>query len=251
MDHQYVPQLCLVRQADLEDDRDRGSEMKTTVGEVMTRDVYHVASDAPFKEITRKLVSSRVGALPVLSGDGRLIGIVSESDLLLKEAVRGCTPERPPIGWLTSRRRRKAAARVAQDLMTSRPITISADARVDQAARRMLRHRVKHLPVIDETGRLVGIVSRSDLLKAYVRRDEQVERDVLAAVGNVLGAGLASVTVKGGVATLTGRVPWHRDSQFCASAAASTDGVVGVDNRLTFEADERTLAVAGYWPFVP
>lgn len=224
--------------------------MNITVGQVMTRDIHCVGADTPFKEISRRIVSSRVGALPVLDGNGRLLGIVSESDLLLKETGGERSFNRPLLGWLTGRTARKVAARVAGELMTSPPITVGPDAKLDVAARKMLAHRVKHLPVIDKSGRLVGIVSRSDLLKSYVRSDEQIEGDVLVAIEDVLGAGLAAVTVSRGVATLTGRVPWHRDAELCASVAARTDGVVAVDNQLSFEADERMLAVPTYWSFV-
>lgn len=224
--------------------------MNTTVSQVMTTDVQCVSRESPFKEIARRMVSGRIGALPVLDVDGRLLGMVSESDLMLKETAGDRAFKRPFLGHVARRRRRKAVGRVAAELMTGPPITVGPDARLDQAARKMLRHGVKHLAVTDETGRLIGILSGSDLLKAYVRSDEQIEREVLATIEEVLAAGLVVVTVRGGVATLTGRVPWHRDADLCASVAGRTDGVVGIDNRLSFEADERALAYPAYWSFM-
>jgi CBS domain-containing protein len=197
------------------------------VSDVMTRAVAAVGDHALFKEIVRTLRDRRVSALPVVDGEGRVVGVVSEADLLSKEGFRdgdpGLPPSRADVAGLD-----KAGATTAAELMTSPAVTTRADATLAQAARIMARHGVKRLPVVDGTRVLRGIVSRADLLKVFLREDgeiaEEVRREVVAYLFP-LPASAVRVDVEDGVVTLAGRV---RDTALVPVAARLVRAVEGV-----------------------
>ena len=153
--------------------------MGRRVRDVMTSDVVTVDEHASFKEIAALITGGRVSALPVLDADGRVLGIVSEADLTLKEEF----PEGPAGGRLFQGRRQrqdraKAAGDTAAELMTSPAVTVGPDATVAEAARLLHRHGIKRMPVVDPAGPLLGIVSRADLLKVFLRSDPDLARAV-------------------------------------------------------------------------
>src|ERR1700684_4416457 len=136
--------------------------MNSTVKDVMSTHVIAVRQDAPYKDMAGMLHKQRVSAFPVLDDDNKVIGVVSEADLLTKEALEGTVPR-----TLLSRQervRKQVNALTAADLMTRPPVTIGPDEPVTSAARLMFDQRVKRLPVISDDGTLIGIVSRSDVL---------------------------------------------------------------------------------------
>ncbi|MHB9864165.1 CBS domain-containing protein [Streptomyces sp. YIM S03343] len=200
------------------------------VGDVMTRVVATVGRAAEFKDIVRALHDRRVSAVPVVDRSGRIIGIVSEADLLPKEEFRDSDPDRQTqLQRLTDIA--KAGSVTAGDLMTSPALTIRANATLAQAARTMARAKVKRLPVVDEEDRLLGIVSRVDLLKVFLRPDEdiaeEVRRDVVAYLFPA-PASAVRVAVEDGIVKLSGRV---RDTSLVSVAerlARAVEGVVDV-----------------------
>ncbi|MEU5127914.1 CBS domain-containing protein [Streptomyces mobaraensis] len=205
-----------------------------TVGDVMTRTVVAVSAETPYKEIAGALARWKVSALPVLAGEGRVIGVVSEADLLVKEEYKGREPsavDRPErLGDPA-----KAAGRTAQDLMSAPAITVHADAPVAEAARAMALRGVKRLPVVDAEGKLVGVVSRADILKVYLRADE----DIAAEVRDEVVARLfphehptVEVRVDEGVVTLSGRLPDAGMVPLLVRLVRAVEGVVNVDLRL-------------------
>lgn len=205
------------------------------VSDVMTRTVVALGRDAAFKEIVRTMEQWKVSALPVLAGDGRVIGVVSEADLLPKEEFRDSDPTR------SEQLRRlndlgKAGALTAGDLMSTPAVSVHADATISRAARVMAARRVKRLPVIDAEGMLTGIVSRGDLLKVFLRPDEEIEEEVRREVVTYLFPGEPSpvrVRVKEGVVTLAGTI---RDTALVPVAvrlARAVEGVVDVGCELT------------------
>lgn len=138
-----------------------------------------VGPATPFKEIVARLAEHRVSAAPVVDEAGRVLGVVSEADLPLKEEFPH--PDQDiPLFWTKRRRleREKAAGSTARDLMTVALVSISPDATVAEAARRMHRAQIRRLPVIGEGGRLVGIISRGDLLKVFDRPDHAIQREI-------------------------------------------------------------------------
>jgi CBS domain-containing protein len=149
------------------------------VRDVMTRNVVTVEEDTPLKDVAELLLEHDISGVPVVY-DGRVVGVVSETDILYKE--RGAEGERRgPIAWLLDEPRpengQKLAARTAGEAMTSPPVTIRPDRSVAQAASMMLEHRVNRLPVIAD-GHLVGLVTRSDLVRAFTRPDPEIERSI-------------------------------------------------------------------------
>jgi len=198
-----------------------------TVSDVMTHTVVAVGRDAPFKEIVELIDQWKVSALPVLAGEGRVIGVVSEADLLAKEEFRD-TDE----GDLAQRA--KAAGVTAGELMSTPAVTVHADASLAEAARIMARRHVKRLPVIDGVGMLQGVVSRSDLLKVFLRGDEEIageiRHDVLARLPVTTAL---TVSVAEGVVTLAGSMPDRALVPVVARALRAVEGVVDIRLDLT------------------
>ncbi|MFE3638600.1 CBS domain-containing protein [Streptomyces sp. NPDC059168] len=214
------------------------------VSDVMTHTVAAVGRRAPFKEIVEMMQDWQVSALPVIEGEGRVVGVVSEADLLPTEALRD-----DPDAEHTRLRRpadlAKAGALSAGDLMSSPAVTVRADATLAEAARVMARAAVKRLPVVDELGLLQGVVSRADLLKVFLRGDEDIAEQVRREIVSYLFPPPASslhVEVEDGVVTLVGRV---RDTALVPVAARLIRAVEGVvDVRFDLPPDGRD-AVAG------
>ncbi|MFD8910989.1 CBS domain-containing protein [Streptomyces sp. NPDC059575] len=203
----------------------------------MTRAVVAVGGGTLFRDMVERLEQWKVGALPVLEGDGRVIGVVSEADLLPKEEFRDGEPDR-----LTQLRRMadlaKAGAVTAGELMSTPAVTVHADATLPEAARIMAVKGVKRLPVIDAQGALVGVVSRGDLLKVFLRSDGELSDEIRRSVVDVLFPAPVEpvhVMVADGVATLTGCVRDAERIELAARMTRGVEGVVGVDCRLTAE----------------
>jgi CBS-domain-containing membrane protein len=212
-----------------------------TVRDVMTRDVDSVRTATPFKSVVWTLVSRVISGAPVLDCDGVVIGVVTEADLLPKECH-----EKPARRWPFGSRRRRSRARKAKaltagELMSAPAVTIEAGATIPLAAATLARHSVKRLPVVDSAGRLVGVVSRQDVLRAFLRADDEiareVERDVIRAAMSVDPASV-EVRVCDGVVHLCGQL--ERKSMVAVTEALTREvtGVVGVVNELTYAEDD-------------
>ncbi|GAA1261827.1 CBS domain-containing protein [Streptomyces aureus] len=185
-----------------------------TVGDVMTRSVISVGKGAPFKDIVEAMRQSQVSALPVLSADERVAGVVSEADLLLNAQDMDET-----------------RAVTAGQLMTEPAVTVTKEATIASAARLMAHGHLKRLPVVDEDGVLIGIVSRGDLLKTYLRPDEDIAaelREMITAHFAPGGAPLVHVYVSDGIVRLEGSVPDPRLQDMLVRVARTVPGVVDV-----------------------
>jgi CBS domain-containing protein len=217
--------------------------MRSQVKDVMTTSVVAVEEDTPYKDIVALLRKHRISAVPVVDSAGRVAGLVSESDLLLKEENPDAAWERPWFG----QKQQQAVAAMAKDLMTAPAILIVETTLVAEAARIMRAHGVKHLPVGEAgTGRLRGIVSRSDLLQIFLRPDEEI-RDEIAAVLDELFPGVAeqvSVAVHDGVVTLRGEVSRRSVTGVLVRAVYGLEGVVSVVNDLSFSDDDLAAMTA-------
>ncbi|KUF12906.1 CBS domain-containing protein [Streptomyces silvensis] len=202
----------------------------------MTHTVIAVGRDAPFKEIVELLEQWKVSALPVLEGEGRVIGVVSEADLLPKEEFRDADPTRYDVlRRLTDMA--KAGAVTAGELMTSPAVSVHPDATLAMAARIMAKRRIKHLPVVDVSGLLQGVVSRSDLLKVFLRPDEDIAAEVQSGVLSLLPSEThVTVRVREGVVTLGGVLRDRALVPVLARASRAVEGVVDV----TFDLDQPT-----------
>lgn len=221
------------------------------VRDVMTVGVVGVGPDTSFKEIVQRLTANNISAVPVLDEDGRAVGMVSEADLLSKE--RELTSGHGGA-WIEleriERERGKAHGVVARELMSAPAITVEPQAAVALAARRMHDRGVKRLVVVDESGLVVGIVSRKDLLKVYDVPDHELLEAVMAAYRlpafwiDIAGV---HVGVADGVVTLDGEVLRHSDVYVLVGLARGVPGVVGVVDALSYRTDDvggRTGAAA-------
>lgn len=212
------------------------------VKDVMTPEVVVVAPECGFKHIVDVLADFRVSAVPVVDDDA-VIGVVSEADLLHKVEFAGAPGSTRRFERRARRTaREKAAGETARDLMTAPVITVGPDATLAAAARLMEQHRVKRLPVVEQsTGRLVGIVARRDLLRRYLRPDAEIRReiveDVLLRTMWVDPADI-TVTVEEGRVTLVGRPDRRSTAQIAVRLAQGVDGVVSVTDGLSWRFDD-------------
>ena len=216
--------------------------MHSLVKDLMTPQVVTIGPATPFKEIVARLANHRVSAVPVVDDDGLVLGVVSEADLLLKEEFPDPDAD-IPLFWTKRRRleRDRAAATTARDLMSITVVSIAPDATVAEAARRMHTAGVKRLPVLDEGGRLVGIVSRADLLKVFNRPDQAIRREIIndVIVGEfMMDPNRFFIHVDDGVVVLQGRVERRSLLPSLVRAVHSVEGVVRVTNRLSFDIDD-------------
>jgi CBS-domain-containing membrane protein len=218
-----------------------------TVSEVMTRDVVTLSPDDSWLCAVRFIVDHRVHALPVVDGDRRVVGMVAESDLMPKEERLDAKHSTllPPLQL--PRDRRRAHALTVREVMSSRPVTITPDTPLGEAGRVMHRKHVGRLPVVDDDGRLIGIVTRSDLLATFLRDDAQVRADVRRALEE-LGPEVVSavdVSVTDCAVTLRGELPLASQAMDVAAAIEQVPGVVGVDNRLQGRVDDVHVPTVG------
>ncbi|MFM9609299.1 CBS domain-containing protein [Streptomyces niveiscabiei] len=211
-----------------------------TVGSVMTVDVVHAVPDTPFKEVARLLARHRISGLPVVDGDDKVLGVVSETDLLARQAAPAASG-RARLTRAARSRAAKAAARTAGQLMSGPPVTVHADDTIAEAARTMAERRVERLPVLDVEDRLVGIVTRGDLLRVFLRPDGEIRAEVVEEIlvrGLLLPPYGADVFVTDGVVTLRGQLERRSDTELAVAMTRRVDGVVDVVDRLTHRLDD-------------
>ncbi|HEY0639485.1 MAG TPA: CBS domain-containing protein [Pseudonocardiaceae bacterium] len=217
-----------------------------TVRSLMTTDIVSVRTATPFTEIVELLATRRISAVPVVDVDGRPIGVVSEADLLTKEEFDGGGEPRPMLAGPARRRRwRQAQGTTAGDVMRTPVLTIAPEESVGAAARRLAAAGVRRLFVVDDAGRLAGVLSRRDLLRPYLRGDEQLTADIEAEVVDALWIepGSVEVSVSEGVVHLTGTLARRSEAGLVVGLARTRPGVVGVIDDLRYEFDD--LAAAG------
>ena len=208
--------------------------MNTAVKDVMTTRVIWVKKDATFREMAVALREYRVSAFPVVDDDGKVIGVVSEADMLTKEALRRA---RRDLRHPAPQGPGKARGVTAGDLMTAAVIAVRPDDTVEHAAKLMYDRRVKRLPVTDANGRLVGIISRADVLSVFDRTDEAIRAEILDEV--LLGEysedpRTLDVTVKDGIVTLTGVPETSKTGHEIVRRVRHIQGVVAVRDRLSY-----------------
>ncbi len=208
--------------------------ISATVRDVMTTSVVAVRKDASFKEMAAMLRSRRISAFPVLDDAGRVVGVVSEGDLLVKEAVQAYgTSLFAALRHL--REEDKARGITAGDLMTGPAVTIGPDAPVEEAARLMYDRRVKRLPVVNSAGRLLGIISRVDVLAVFSRPDDDIRDELLRRVIPGLmppDPTRYAVKVSEGIVTISGEPQSEQQGRAVVDAIRHVQGVVAVRDRL-------------------
>ncbi|HET9093296.1 MAG TPA: CBS domain-containing protein [Acidimicrobiales bacterium] len=209
------------------------------VAQVMTSKVETAGAGTPYKDVVERLVRAGVSSIPVVDDESHLVGIVTEADLISKEAFpavhhRGIAAMFEVLSGSSKEWLSKAEAATAADLMTRDPVTCSPDEDVRVAARRMLREKVKRLPVV-EHGVLVGIVSRHDLLSVYDRPDAEIcaeVRRLLHESAERPEDGSISCSVSDGVVVLQGDLRYQSDAGVVVALAREVPGVVDVVSHL-------------------
>lgn len=210
------------------------------VEEVMSTGVITVSVDDPLKAAAHRMVEAGVGGLPVLDAEGALVGIITEADFLKREAA--AAGRFRLLGALLRRDEVPEADTVGQ-AMTRDPKTVLPEMELGQAARLMVKHSVKRLPVVDTGGSLVGIVSRADVLEAFSRSDERIAREIREEVMHrilFLDRDAIDVAVDDGVVTLKGRTETRTEYRTLIELSKRVDGVIRViDEELSFDVDDR------------
>jgi CBS domain-containing protein len=213
------------------------------VQDVMTSDVVTVRPDTSLKDVAAILTERRISGVPVVDEGGKVVGVVSEGDILFKE--RGPSERTGVLAWFADpydvEEQLKLAARTAAEAMTAPAKTIAPWRPVSSAAAEMLDEGVNRLPVVDEEGRLVGIVTRADLVRAFVRPDDELEREIRE---EVLERALlletpetVTVVVEDGKVTLDGFVELRTDAEAIPTLVARLPGVVEVESSLHWRTD--------------
>ena len=216
-------------------------ESTVRVGEVMTRDVVSVTPETPLKDVAAVLVERGVSGLPVCDADGAVVGVLSEADLLVKQ---GGSPERSGglFAWLVETASApdlaKLRAHTAGEAMTAPAITVEAGSPVSEAARTMVSLGVNRLPVVED-GRLVGIVTRADLVRLFTRSDEEIARDIRQDVVKRLWIApeRIEVEVEQGEVVLRGEADTEVEAELLLKRIPLVAGVVGVRSELSWAVD--------------
>lgn len=204
------------------------------VRDVMTTQVVTVSRATPYQELARLMTEHQVNAMPVVTEHGRVIGMVSEADMLRKQE-RNFGRLGTGLPRRTRHERAQAEACTAGELMTSPAITIHPGAPLGAAARLLNGHSIRRLPVVDASGELIGIVSRRDLLSVFLRPDEEIAEEVRHVISSILldeGDDI-TVTARHGVVTLSGNMARKDLIPVAVRLAADADGVVTVHDHLS------------------
>ena len=199
--------------------------MHAYVRDIMTTGVVTVRPDTLYRKVAAMLREHRVSGFPVTGNDGRVAGVVSETDLLALAAGR------------RHRGLRAAVQATAGGLMSHPAVTVGPDDPVKTAARLMHKRRLQRLPVVDRDGRLAGIVSRSDVLSVFQRNDEEIRREVtrdVIADGFFTDPARFTVTVHNGIVTLEGAPGSAALGAAIAGQVGHLEGVVAVRDRFTY-----------------
>ena len=227
------------------------------IEEIMTKEVTTVAPETPFKDVIDRLVRCEVSGLPVVDGNGKLVGLVTEADVIPKEAFSGRRHRALALlgdvlsgrdhGWVE-----KARGSTAADVMTKNVTTCRRNDDARSVARRMLELDIKRMPVV-EAGEVVGIVSRHDILSEFDRPDEAILADVKIALThdpNLPDDQHVQCSVDDGIVSLTGDVRYGWDEAIVVSIVRGVPGVIDVVSHIhAREANPRSSM--GMWTFVP
>lgn len=209
--------------------------MHAYVRDIMTASVVTARADTSYRDMVARVRRHRVSGLPVVDEDGKVIGVVSETDLLAPEAAGPGQGVHPT--WLPHRKHVTADTATAGDLMTHPAVTTDPDELVANAARLMHSLKLQRLPVVDRDGRLVGIVSRSDVLSIFSRTDEEIRREVTQDVimdGFFTDPSRFTVTVQDGIVTLGGAPGSVVLGESIVDQVRHLEGVVAVRDQFTY-----------------
>ncbi|MFC8348406.1 CBS domain-containing protein [Streptomyces sp. NPDC057280] len=202
------------------------------VRDIMKRPVTGIRADTPFLDVARMLARRQTGAAPVIDAERHVIGVVAESDLLAKAASLAAAERPGALAGLLRPRSRVDGGETAATLMSTPALTAHPGTLVVEAARAAARSRIRQVFVTDYQDRLVGVVSRSELLQALVRDDAAIRAEVVARVveGEFDAAADVHVHVENGTVTLTGSLAAELIPRLNEEVARIADVVEVVDH---------------------
>jgi CBS domain-containing protein len=217
------------------------------VRELMTTRVLSIGPEAPIKDVAKVLVENRISGLPVCDIEGHVLGVISEGDILYKEHDPTEGRRGGPLAWLATDKATysgyvKSRAMAARSAMTAPAITVAPYESVSEAARIMAERGVNRLPVVRDE-KLVGIITRADLVRAFTRTDDQIEREITEDVLEQtlwIDRSLVDVAVKNGVVTLDGTLDKRTDAELLGRLVARVPGVCSVESTVSWEVDDTT-----------
>lgn len=217
------------------------------VRDVMTRGAISVSPHTPLRDLARLLSERRISGVPVVDQEGRCLGVVSEADLLVKQLSRPLS-RRLPLEWLLGESHdpdelRRRAATTAEQAMTSPAVTIDEDRPLREAAALMVDRGINRLPVLAD-GRLVGMLSRSDLVRAYLRLDDDIEhavRDEVLQHTMWLDPNSFDIEVRDGTVRIWGQVDRRSTARILEKLIGLVDGVLAVEALLDWESDDTVM----------
>lgn len=216
------------------------------VGDVMTRNVAAVRPETPLKDVAGLMIDRGISGVPVVDADQAVLGVVSEADFVIKESRAVGGRNRLLARFFGESRQaradlKKIEATTAGEAMTSPALTVAATDTLQWAAEQMASRQVNRLPVVED-GRLVGIVTRADVVRAYVRPDAELERlvrdEVLAKTAFSMEPEAFEIAVHGGVVRLEGRVDRRSLAEAIVEVTHGLGGIIGVESHLTWETDD-------------
>jgi CBS domain-containing protein len=228
------------------------------VRDVMSQMVISVGPETPLKEVAELLVERKISGVPVVDARGGVLGVVSEADFLLKEQGPEAIRHRRLAGLFgesdeARAQMAKLRAATAADAMTGPAVTIESSRPIAEAARLMTAKAVNRLPVVDD-GRLVGIVTRADLVRAYVRSDRELVETIRTEVllrSLWLDPAAFEIDVEDGVVRISGRVERRSTAEMVARTIAMVPGVVGIQSDIPWSIDDNQIRPVERDPVFP
>lgn len=217
------------------------------VRDLMTPHVITVGTKTSLKEAARRMIDAGVSGLPVTDDDGSLVGVITEADFVKSESGRRAEQRARLLRWFGDGEEMPSTERLVEDIMTSDVITLGPDADHAEAARRMRKAGIKRIPVTEDDGTLRGIISRSDILRAFARPDNEIIEEIRGhVIGDVLWIDPRRVEVKSieGNVELQGHLETKTDALLLEDLTKRLDGVVSVNSKLTWEIDNTKLETA-------
>jgi CBS domain-containing protein len=214
------------------------------VRDLMTPQVITVGPQASLKEAARRMIEAGVSGLPVTDDIGSLVGVITEADFVKNESGRRARQRARLLRWLGNGDDMPSTERLVEDVMTSDVVTLGPDADHAEAARIMRRAGIKRIPIVEDDGTLRGIISRSDILRAFARPDDDIIEEIRGHVmGEVLWIDSRTVEVKSvdGNVELHGHLETKSDCRLLEDLTKRLDGVVSVNSQLTWEIDNTKL----------
>jgi CBS domain-containing protein len=211
------------------------------VQEIMTTNVMTVGPGVGLKAAARLMVDNGISGLPVVGDDGTLVGIITEADFIKQEAARSHRRYRRLLEALFGEHDHRPVGETVDEAMTRHPVTIDPGTRIAEAAREMADRGIKRLPVVDDVGRLVGIVSRADIMAAFVRPDSVIAAHIRSDVAErilMIDADTITIDVTEGVVSLSGSVPTRTDARLLEELTGRLEGVVRVESNVAFDMDD-------------